>query len=130
MHDSPVGLLVWIWDKLRLWSDNYPWTPTELITWTLMHYWPGPTPGYVIYMENNPPAMMIPGSWADKYLEMPCGFSAFPNELGILPRSWAQQVANVKFWREHHSGGHFAMYERPGDLVADLIEFYGSVWRE
>ena len=74
--------------------------------------------------------MMIPGSWADKYLAMPCGFSAFPNELGILPRSWAQQVANVKFWREHHSGGHFAMYERPDDLVADLIEFYGSVWRE
>jgi pimeloyl-ACP methyl ester carboxylesterase len=130
MHDSPVGLLVWIWDKLRLWSDNYPWSPTELITWTLMHYWPGPTPGYTIYMENNPPAMMIPGSWADKYLEMPCGFSAFPSELGILPRSWAEQVANVRFWREHPSGGHFAMHERPTELVADLIDFFGSVWDE
>jgi hypothetical protein len=130
MHDSPVGLLVWIWDKLRLWSDNYPWTPTELITWTLMHYWPGPTPGYVIYTENNPPAMMIPGSWADTYLKMPCGFSAFPQELGILPRSWAEKVANVKFWREHPSGGHFAMHEKPNELVADLTEFYRTVWGE
>ncbi|QKX54233.1 uncharacterized protein TRUGW13939_01318 [Talaromyces rugulosus] len=128
MHDSPVGLLVWIWDKLRLWSDNYPWTPTELITWTLMHYWPGPTTGFVMYMENNPPAMMIQGSWADNYLEMPCGFSAFPNELGILPRSWAEKVANVKFWKEHPAGGHFAMHERPEELVADLVTFYRSVW--
>jgi hypothetical protein len=74
--------------------------------------------------------MMIPGSWADKYLKMPCGFSAFPQELGILPRSWAEKVANVKFWREHPSGGHFAMHEKPNELVADLTEFYRTVWGE
>lgn len=130
MHDSPVGLLIWITDKLLLWSDEYPWTSTELITWTLMHYWSGPTAPFIMYAENTPPAPYLRGSWADQYLQVPCGFSAFPKELGILPRSWAERVANVKFWREHPKGGHFAMWERPDELVGDLIEFYRYVWED
>lgn len=34
--DSPVGLLAWIGEKLYAWTDNYPWTPEELITWTML----------------------------------------------------------------------------------------------
>ena len=37
MHDSPVGMLVWMADKLFTWSDAYPWSADELITWTLLH---------------------------------------------------------------------------------------------
>ncbi|CAF9927205.1 hypothetical protein IMSHALPRED_007157 [Imshaugia aleurites] len=37
MHDSPVGMLAWMADKLFTWSDSYPWSPAELITWTLLH---------------------------------------------------------------------------------------------
>ncbi|KAG8678578.1 hypothetical protein FRC08_017657 [Ceratobasidium sp. 394] len=38
LTDSPVGLLAWIGEKLYSWTDNYPWTPEELITWTML-YW-------------------------------------------------------------------------------------------
>ncbi|QRW22227.1 epoxide hydrolase [Rhizoctonia solani] len=38
LTDSPVGLLAWVGEKLYAWSDNYPWTPEELITWTML-YW-------------------------------------------------------------------------------------------
>ncbi|CAE6414490.1 unnamed protein product [Rhizoctonia solani] len=38
LTDSPVGLLAWIGEKLYAWTDNYPWTPEELITWTML-YW-------------------------------------------------------------------------------------------
>lgn len=34
--DSPVGLLAWIGEKMYAWTDNYPWTPEELITWTML----------------------------------------------------------------------------------------------
>lgn len=96
-----------------------------------MHYWPGPTTGFVIYAANSrPPAPYLRGSWADKYLAMPCGFSAFPKELGIMPRSWAETVANVRFWREHSAGGHFAMWEKPEELVGDLAEFFPNVWAD
>lgn len=29
LADSPVGLLAWIYDKLRSWSDGYQWTDDE-----------------------------------------------------------------------------------------------------
>ncbi|QRV80354.1 epoxide hydrolase [Ceratobasidium sp. AG-Ba] len=36
LTDSPVGLLAWIGEKMYAWTDNYPWTPEELITWTML----------------------------------------------------------------------------------------------
>jgi hypothetical protein len=33
LWDSPVGLLAWIREKLDTWTDNYPWTDDEIITW-------------------------------------------------------------------------------------------------
>ena len=29
LSDSPVGLLAWIYEKLVLWSDEYPWSDDE-----------------------------------------------------------------------------------------------------
>ena len=126
LHDSPVAMLAWMADKLFVWSDNYPWTPTELITWTLMHYFPGPITGLVMYYENPPSPR--PGT-LNRYIEVPTGISAFPKELVILPRSWVQTKANVVFWQEHESGGHFAAHERPEELIADLVRFFPQVWK-
>lgn len=126
MHDSPVGMLAWMADKLFLWSDAYPWTPTELITWTLLHYFPGPITGFQMYKENDPAEMAV-ALQANTFVQAPTGVSAFSKELGLMPRSWAETQANVVFWREHSSGGHFAAYEKPVELAGDLIEFYKQV---
>lgn len=128
MHDSPVGMLAWMADKLHVWTDKYPWTPTELITWTLLHYFPGPTTGFTMYKENNLEEQSN-GFQATNYVKTPTGVSAFPKELGVVPRSWAEKHANVVFWHEHSSGGHFAAYEKPKELADDLIKFYNQVWR-
>lgn len=29
LADSPVGLLAWLYERLVLWSDEYPWTEDE-----------------------------------------------------------------------------------------------------
>lgn len=122
MHDSPVGMLSWMMDKLYTWSDHYPWSPTELITWTLLHYFPGPTTGFRIYREHGPEKLdNIP------YEETPTGVSAFAGEMEMVPRSWVEGTANVTFWREHESGGHFAAYEKPRELADDLIEFFRMI---
>lgn len=127
MHDSPVGMLAWMTDKLFTWSDAYPWSPTELITWTLLHYFPGPTGGFQIYRENSA-TEMISGADADKVLEIPTGVSAFAKEAEMVPRSWAERKANIVFWQEHETGGHFAAYEKPDEFVDDLVNFFPSVW--
>ena len=128
MHDSPVGMLAWMTDKLFTWSDSYPWSPEELITWTLLHYFPGPTGAFQIYRENSA-TEMISGTEADKFLQTPTGVSAFAKEAEMVPRSWAERKANIVFWQEHGSGGHFAAYEKPEDFVDDLVRFFPSIWK-
>ena len=128
LHDSPVGMLAWMADKLFTWSDSYPWSSIELITWTLLHYFPGPTTGFQIYRENSA-TEMIAGPNAKKFIEVPTGISAFGKEAEMVPQSWAKSRVNVVFWQEHESGGHFAAYEKPHELTVDLRRFYELVWQ-
>ena len=128
LHDSPIAMLAWMSDKLFLWSDDYPWTPTEIITWTLMHYFPGPTTGLVMYRENPPQEEL--DHFAKYYVKAPTGVSAFPKEIEVAPRRWAETAMNVVWWREHpEGGGHFAAYEKPEAFSKDLIQFFRSVWK-
>lgn len=71
---------------------------------------------------------MISGAEADKFLQIPTGVSAFAMEAEMIPRSWAERKANVVYCQEH-SGGHFAAYEKPDELVDDLVKFFPSVWK-
>ncbi|GME44624.1 hypothetical protein PV05_09224 [Neofusicoccum parvum] len=130
MHDSPVGALAWMADKLLAWSDSYAWTPTEIITWTLLHYFPGPTAALQMYRENMPPELQIPPEQLQgNFVAAPTGVSAFAKELVMVPRSWAEKENNIAFWAEHPKGGHFAAYERPEELSTDVITFLKSNWK-
>jgi hypothetical protein len=49
----------------------------------------------------------------------------FPHEIFLPTRAWAgRQLTDLRAWREHDSGGHFAALERPGELVADVRDFF------
>jgi len=65
------------------------------------------------------------------------GYSRFPQELVLYPRSWVRDVSPV-FEAEHDGGGHFSAYEKPDELVGDLRKMFGRggpaltyrLWRE
>ncbi|ESK84242.1 epoxide hydrolase [Moniliophthora roreri MCA 2997] len=38
LTDSPVDLLAWIYEKLVVWTDAYPWDDDEVLTWISI-YW-------------------------------------------------------------------------------------------
>lgn len=82
-----------------------------------------------MYFENSPSELMKPGSEINGYLKTPTGYSAFPKELAIMPRSWAKTIGNVVFWQNHARGGHFAAYERPQELADDVIRFVREFWK-
>lgn len=135
MHDSPVGMLAWMADKLLQWSDAYPWTRDEIITWTLLHYFPGPTTAFQMYRENIPlflggKKLPTPGAVEGRrtFVEVPTGVSAFAKEVYMVPRSWAEKSFNVLEWKEQRRGGHFPAHERPDELCADLTSFLRSHW--
>jgi hypothetical protein len=128
MHDSPVGMLAWISDKLIAWSDAYPWTPAETITWTLLHYLPGPTTGFNMYRENINYMFKQLELPQGNYVKVPYGLSAFAKELFIPPRAWVERSYNLVYWKDHAQGGHFAAWERPKEFAEDVIEFVKANW--
>ena len=45
---------------------------------------------------------------------MPVGFTAFPDEIFVAPRSWAEVVyPDLSYYGEADRGGHFAAWEEP-----------------
>ncbi|KAK4693145.1 hypothetical protein P7C71_g4202, partial [Lecanoromycetidae sp. Uapishka_2] len=121
LTDSPVGLLAWIYEKLHDWSDKYPWTDDEILTWVSIYYFS--TAGaaattHVYYeMEHRQPAA-FPA--AQVYIDVPLGVARFSKDLVLLPKLWNHTMGPIVFESEYESGGHFAAWERPDAVIGDL----------
>ncbi|KAF8869907.1 Alpha/Beta hydrolase protein [Infundibulicybe gibba] len=124
LADLPVGLLGWIYEKLVDWTDAYPWTDDEALTWILIYWFSraGPTASIRIYYEVTQEDNVL---YPTESTTIPLGFSYFPKELVIPPRKWIRDPTLV-FEADHDSGGHFAAYEKPKLLVDDLRKMFGK----
>ena len=125
--DSPLGLLAWIYEKLHDWSDEYPWTDDEVLTWISIYYFStaGPAASQRIYYESvhDPEQKMLAyGKWIP---DVKLGVARFPKELGLPPKLWYQTMGPLVFESEHDSGGHFAAFEKPDAIVEDLRTMFG-----
>jgi hypothetical protein len=53
MNDSPLGLAMWIYDiVIGVVVDPAIWTPERIITWTMMHWIPGPYAAFSVYKQG------------------------------------------------------------------------------
>jgi len=124
LADSPVGLLAWIYEKLVSWTDEYPWTDDEILTWVSIYWFSraGPAASCRIYYE------VVQGGeyFSVEKPKIPMGVSFFPKELANLPRAWVRANGNVVFTSEQKRGGHFASHEQPEALVSDLRKMFGK----
>ncbi|KAG6919618.1 hypothetical protein DXG01_003482 [Tephrocybe rancida] len=127
LADSPAGLLAWIYEKLVEWTDNYKWEDDEVLTWISVYYFSraGPAASVRIYYEAVQAAGGIDLFRQVVHTKIPVGYSYFPKELAIFPRSWTR-VPNLVFEAEHDEGGHFAAHEKPELLVGDLRKMFGK----
>src|SRR5215468_1931918 len=98
LNDSPAGLLAWIVEKFRTWSDcdGHPenaFTRDQLIT-NVMTYWLSETitSSTRLYWEF--------ANSADRaeYVSIPTGVARYPKEILRFPRSWVEQLYNVTRW--------------------------------
>ncbi|KAM0327404.1 hypothetical protein ACHAQA_005690 [Verticillium albo-atrum] len=80
LHDSPVGMLAWFVGKLKAWTDEYPWTPDEMIHWAFIHYQGSPSAAMQIYKEAEAVLNNNPESMLGRYISQPVGGSLFPKE--------------------------------------------------
>jgi len=133
LTDSPVACLAWIYEKLHDWADNYPWTDDEVCTWISIYWFStaGPAASTRIYYEkHHSPNPDRPNKMGREELRkyspgVKIGYSHFPQDLAVLPRTWMRTLGDIVFEREYESGGHYAAWERPDEIVRDLREMFG-----
>jgi len=137
LHDSPVGLLAWIYEKLHDWSDDYPWTDDEILTWISIYQFSraGPGAAHRIYYELNHVATAKKGGKGQivtreqltSYLgPTKLGITRNPKELGPRPHTWGRKLGKVIFEVDNDHGGHFYAHECPELLVRDLKNMFGK----
>ena len=130
LNDSPAGLLAWIVEKFRTWSDcdGHPentYTRDQLIT-NVMLYWVTQTSASSarLYWETKHGESLrrpLP------FIDVPTGVARYPKEVLRWPRSWVERQYNVTHWAAMPQGGHFAAMEQPALFTDDLRDFFETV---
>ncbi len=129
LNDSPTGLLAWIVEKFRTWSDcdgdpANAFTHDQLIT-NVMLYWVTQTAASSarLYWETR-----HGGTWSGaSYVGVPTGVARYPKEPLRWPRPWIERQYNVAHWAVMPRGGHFAAMEQPALFAEDLRAFFRTV---
>jgi pimeloyl-ACP methyl ester carboxylesterase len=127
LNDSPAGLLAWIVEKFRAWSDcdGHPekcFTRDELIT-NVMLYWVTQTSASSarLYWESK---HQDSRTKALPFVTVPTGVARYPKEPLRWPRTWIERQYNVVRWQVMERGGHFPAMEQPELFVDDLREHF------
>lgn len=116
----------------------------SVLTWISIYYFSraGPTASIRIYFEvvkSQGPNLFN----SEEPTTIPLGHSYFPNEAVSLPRRYGRiprcrcrsltqfmccfrwlKVPNLVFESEQDSGGHFAAFEKPKELVKDIRDMF------
>lgn len=134
LNDSPAGLASWLIEKFQRWSDcggdvEKRFTKDELLT-NIMIYWKTETietafQPYRDVMNAGAARWTIEAvrGWFGSHAT-PAAFACFPADISHPPREWAERFFNVQRWSEMPAGGHFAAFEEPELLAADIRSFF------
>ncbi len=127
LSDNPLGTAAWITEKLRLWSDSGAgldpvFTKDQVLT-DVMIYLVTDTIGTSVWFYRG---MIDDTTNIGGRVKVPSGFASFPRELPTLnaPRSVIERNYNLVHYSKMPRGGHFACWEQPELLVADLRDFF------
>jgi pimeloyl-ACP methyl ester carboxylesterase len=130
--DSPVGLAAWMLDhdKLsyeliaRAFAGHPGGLSRDDVLDNVTLYWltnTGISSGR-LYWENK-------GAFFDaRGITIPVAVSAFSDELYQCPKTWAEGAySKLIYYNKHDVGGHFAAWEQPALLSADLRAAFRSL---
>jgi pimeloyl-ACP methyl ester carboxylesterase len=129
LSDSPAGLLGYVWEKLRLWSENADeaFTDDEVLDWMSVYWFSkaGPGASVTIYHEGEAGLSEVGGSYWE-WQPAPMGVTQFPGDVVGMPSAVLRLLGTVVFERWAEKGGHFAAWEAPDELIQDLRTMFGK----
>jgi pimeloyl-ACP methyl ester carboxylesterase len=123
LTDSPAGLMAWIAEKFRRWTDGGgelgAAVPLDAMLANIAVYWfsGNIASSLRIYKENRAAPLSFA---AGERVRVPVGFAHFPKEILHPPREYLARFLDVVRWTDMPRGGHFAAMEQP-ELLADDI---------
>jgi len=130
--DSPVGLATWFLDHdllsyemiARAFDGQSEGLTRDDVLDNITIAWLTNTAisGARLYRENKLPFFVPTG------VAIPVAVSAFPDELYQVPRSWAERAfPKLVHYNKLPKGGHFAAWEQPEFLTAELRAGFRSL---
>ena len=125
LSDSPSGLLSWLVEKWRAWSDSdgvlsSRFSDADILTWTSLYWFTGAiSTSFRPYYEHHH-RMRAPV----ERVEVPTALAVFPRDLARPPRRWAERTYNITRYTTMPRGGHFAAHEEPALLAEDIADFF------
>ncbi|KAE9968843.1 hypothetical protein EG327_010890 [Venturia inaequalis] len=131
LADSPVALLAWIYEKLHDWTDDYPWSDDEILTWISIYYFStaGPAASVRIYYEavhSTGTKIAHRDALSEWIPHVKLGLAYFPRELTVVPQTWGRTLGPVAYESVKPRGGHFAAWETPEFIASDLEKMFGK----
>ena len=133
LSDSPIGLLGWILEKARDWSDcqgnvESIYTKDQLLT-NVMIYWLTNSINSSMRLYYESQGKMQGTSTELKelsqmYISCPTACAQFPFDIYYGPQAWMEKTCNVQRYTVFDSGGHFAAMEKPDVFVKDVKDFF------
>jgi len=125
IEDSPVGLAAWILDHdarsyeliARVFDGKPEGLTRDDVLDNITLYWVTSTAisSARLYWENKL------AFFAPQGVTVPVAISAFPDELYQAPQSWAKEAfPKLIYYNRPAKGGHFAAWEQPALLAADI----------
>ncbi len=130
--DSPVGLAAWILDhdarSYALMTRVFDGQPEGLtrddVLDNITLYWLTNTgvSSARLYWENKL------AFFAPKHVGIPVAVSVFPDDIYTAPRSWVERAySKLIHYNRLPEGGHFAAWEQPELIVAELRAAFRSL---
>ena len=128
LSDSPVGLLSWILEKHRAWSDcagdvSLRFSDDYLLTVASLYWFTNSI------STSLRPYYEFAAGWTPRVerVDVPTAVASFPADLSHPPRSWAERTYNVVRFSVMPRGGHFAPHEETELLADDIVAFLRSL---
>jgi pimeloyl-ACP methyl ester carboxylesterase len=127
LSDSPVGLLGWLVEKYRAWSDSHGdlrsrFADDDVLTWASLYWYTNAiAPSFRPYND----AYATPARTPE--VTVPTAVAVFPGDLSQPPREWAERRYAVQRYTVMPRGGHFAAWEEPDLLAEDVATFFDEL---
>jgi pimeloyl-ACP methyl ester carboxylesterase len=121
LADSPVGLAAWIFDYNNGEPERVLNRDDVLDNITLYWLTNTATSAARLYWETSGQSVILAAAQKTDEISLPVAITVFPGEVYRAPETWARRAyRNLIYFNEVDKGGHFAAWEQPELLAAEL----------